>query len=313
MKSIAGKSVLITGAAAGIGRALALELARQGANLFLVDLDQERLAEVADLARAKHHHVAAHVADLTRPDDLQGIVDRLLKRSNGVDILINNAGIGFYGSTHRMTDEQWDTLMAVNLLAPIELTRKLLPTMLRRSEAHVLNVCSIAGLVAAPKMAAYHASKFALVGFSESLRAEYGPRGLGVTSLCPGFVRTNILQAPMTAPGQSVPRLPAWITTSPERVARRAIRAIHRSEGVVVVTPLAHFVWRFKRYAPGLLDWLHQFRVGRRRGDSILPPPKRKPFADKPPVVAMAEDDSPDEVADVIPFSIPLRQRRRAA
>ena len=141
----------------------------------------------------------------------------------------------------------------------------MLPTLLARPEAHILNVCSIAGLVAIPRLAAYHVSKFALVGFSESLRAEYGPRGLGVTALSPGLVRTNLFQAAGTAPDKPFPRIPSWLCTSPERVAARAVRAIRRCEGLVLVTPLAHFLWRFRRFAPGLLDWLQQFRRHRRR------------------------------------------------
>ena len=224
MKTLEGKTALVTGAASGIGRAIAIELAKQKVDLFLVDLDHQRLAEAADEIRQHHHQITAHVADLTRTADIQGIVDRLLNRSNGVDILVNNAGIAFHGSTHNMTDDHWDRVLAVNMGAPILLTRKLLPAMLGRSEAHVLNVCSIAGLVASPRLAAYHASKFGLVGFSESLRAEYGPRGLGVTALCPGFVRTDIYRATVTvSTTKPAPTPPRFLTTSPERVAQRAI------------------------------------------------------------------------------------------
>jgi short-subunit dehydrogenase len=311
MRSIDGKSALITGAASGIGRALALALARERANLFLVDFDQAGLAAVAEEARELHPNVIAHVADLTRREDVQGIVDRLLWRWDGVDILINNAGIAYYGATHKMTAEQWDRLVAVNLLAPIELTCKLLPAMLRRSEAHILNVCSVAGLVAAPKLAAYHATKFGLLGFTESLRAEYGPRGLGVTAFCPGFVRTNIYRATMTAGQKSVPRIPSWLAASPERIARRAVRAIRRSEGVVVVTPLAHFVWRFKRFAPGLFDWLQHFRRYRRSGGSIVPASKAVtlPFTPQTDTVQDA-NDSHERFEHIIPFPLPEQQHR---
>ena len=267
MKTLAGKTALVTGAASGIGRAIALELARQHVDLFLVDRDHQRLAQTADDVRQRHPQVTAHVADLTRTEDIQGIVERLLKRSNGVDILVNNAGIAFHGSTHNMTDEHWDRVIAVNMTAPILLTRKLLPAMLGRDEAHILNVCSIAGLVAAPRTCAYHASKYGMVGFSESLRAEYGPRGLGVTALCPGFVRTDIFRSALVASqGKPAPTPPAILTTTPERVARRAIRAIRRAEGVVVITPFAHAMWRFKRFAPGLFDFLQQFRRKRHSG-----------------------------------------------
>ena len=91
-----------------------------------------------------------------------------------------------------MTEDMWNRVLAINLLAPIQIIRELLPTLLAVEEAHILNVCSLAGLVAGAKLTAYNVSKFGLQGLSESLRAEYGRTGLGVTSLCPGFVKTNI-------------------------------------------------------------------------------------------------------------------------
>jgi short-subunit dehydrogenase len=267
MKTIRGKRALITGAASGIGRAIALALAREGANLVLVDIDPPRLSSAADEARQYGVAVAEYVIDVSRPAEIHRIVEAVLKSDAALDILVNNAGIAFYGPTERMTEEQWEQLLAVNLHAPIRFTRELLPSLLARPEAHIVNVCSIAGLVAMPRLAAYHASKFALVGFSESLRAEFGPRGLGVTALSPGLVRTNLFGSALTAPGKAFPKIPSWLCTSPERVAARAIRAIRRCEGLVVMTPLAHFVWRFKRFAPGLLDWLQQFRRHRRHSD----------------------------------------------
>jgi short-subunit dehydrogenase len=180
-------------------------------------------------------------------------------------VLVNNAGVAYYGPTHRMTASQCERVLAVNLLAPIQLTRELLPALLERPEAHVLNVCSIAGLVASGRLAAYHVSKFGLVGFSESLRAEYGSRGLGVTALCPGLVKTALFQTAMHNPRKKpLPKPPDWACTSPECIARRAVRAIRRNEGLVVVSPMARALWCFKRVAPGLLDWCQRFR--RRRG-----------------------------------------------
>jgi short-subunit dehydrogenase len=265
MENIFGKRALITGAASGIGRAIALALASEGADLVLVDIDCPGLSLVADEARQFGVQVDIYVADVSRPPEIHRVVEALLEGQIAVDILVNNAGITFYGPTERMTDQQWEQVLAVNLHAPIQFTRELLPTLLARPEAHILNVCSIAGLVAMPRLAAYHASKFAMIGFSESLRAEFGPRGIGVTALSPGFVRTNLFQAARTTPEKPLPHIPSWFCPSPERVAARAVRAIHRCEGLVLVTPLAHFLWRFKRFAPGLLDWLQQFRRHRRR------------------------------------------------
>jgi short-subunit dehydrogenase len=151
------------------------------------------------------------------------------------------------------------------------LTRRLLPTLLARPEAHILNVSSLAGLIPSPRLTAYQVSKAALIGFSESLRAEYGPRGLGVTALCPGPVRTNMFRTAETSPGRSVPELPNWVHTSPQHVARRAVRAIRGRHGTVVVATLAKLMWAIKRYVPGALDLAQQFRWRQRKVATVEP------------------------------------------
>jgi 3-oxoacyl-[acyl-carrier protein] reductase len=264
MQVIRGKKALVTGAASGIGRALALALAREGADLYLVDRDEVNLAAVAREARGLGVTVVTHVCDLTQPSQISAAVRSVL--SGGVNILVNNAGVAYYGATHDMTVEQWDRLMAVNLLAPIQLVRELMPALLAQDEAHILNICSIFGLVPLRKGAAYQTSKFGLVGLSAALRAEYG-RDLGVSALCPGFVRTALLETFETGdPGRPRHVVPAWLCTSPEKVAAVAIRAIRRNRGMVVVTPAARLMWWLARFSPGLLDWLtRQGWRGKRR------------------------------------------------
>ncbi len=236
MRTIRGKLALVTGAAAGIGRALAGELARQGADLMLVDVNERGLARAAVEAAQFGGRVTIRVANLASSDEVSQIADLVHDKAGGLDILVNNAGVAYYGLTHQMADDQWQKVMAVNLLAPLQLTRQLLPLLLANDQAHVLNVCSIAGLVGVARLAAYNTSKFALVGFSESLRAEYGPRGLGVTALCPGLVRTGLFETAMTGGGKTVPRFPGWLMASPQRVARRGVRAIRKNQGTVVVS-----------------------------------------------------------------------------
>jgi 3-oxoacyl-[acyl-carrier protein] reductase len=154
------------------------------------------------------------------------------------------------------------------------LVRELLPTLLAQDEAHLVNVCSIFGLVPLRKGAAYQTSKFALVGLSAALRAEYG-REIGVTALCPGFVRTPLLETFATgAPGQRRHAIPAFLCASPEQVAAAAIRAIRRNKGLVVVTPAARLLWWAARAFPGLLDWATRQGWRRRKG-MRTPEPER--------------------------------------
>jgi 3-oxoacyl-[acyl-carrier protein] reductase len=257
MRTIRGKKALVTGAASGIGRAIALTLARQGADLYLLDVNQADLSVVADEARDYGVTVIAAFCDVACSDQVSARVGEVLKEWGQLDILINNAGVAYYGPTERMTAEQWQRLLAINLLAPIQFTRELLPTLLERPEAHIVNVCSIAGLVASGRLAAYHVSKYGLVGFSESLRAEFNRRSLGVTALCPGLVRTNIFKAAVNGrDNKPMPTPPAWMVASPEAVAHQAVQAIRKNRGLVIVTPVARLLWYFKRLSPSLLSWI---------------------------------------------------------
>ena len=266
MKTIRGKKALVTGAASGIGRAIALALAREGATLYLLDIDAINLAVVAAEARRHGAPVVEASCDLAQPPQVTAAVQALLEHWGGLDILVNNAGVSYHGKTETMPAKLWQRLLAINLLAPVQLTMELLPTLLAREEGHIVNVCSIMGLVAIPKFTAYQTSKFGLVGFSESLRAEYTCRGLGVTALCPGFVRTNIYQAMLDGEGARPMRTPPrWLWASPELVAARAVRAIYRNHGVAPVTWLAGFLWSVKRHAPRLWDFASRSRKKKER------------------------------------------------
>jgi NAD(P)-dependent dehydrogenase (short-subunit alcohol dehydrogenase family) len=261
MKVIRGARALVTGAASGIGRALALALAREGADLYLLDIDENGLASVALEARALGVRVITATCDLVCPVAARSAADELLQAWGGLEILVNNAGISYHGNTDTMSDEQWDRVLALNLHSPLQLTRRLLPALLSSGDAHIVNVCSVLGLAAVPRFTAYQTSKYGLVGFSESLRAEYASRGLGVTALCPGFVQTNIYRAMVDGTGGRPMRAPPrLLRASPEQVAARAIRAIYRNHGVVPVSFLANLMWRLKRWLPGLWDLANRRR-----------------------------------------------------
>ena len=270
MRIIRGKKALVTGAASGIGRAIALALAGEGADVFLVDINADALADVAREAGNHGVKVVTAVCDLSDPAQIEELGANLRRRWNGLNILVNNAGIAYYGHTHLMTGEQWQRIMAVNLLAPIRLVHELLPLLLVAEEAHILNVSSMFGLATWRKTAAYQTSKFGLVGFSAALRAEYCSDTFGVTALCPGFVRSSLLKAGETDNADRQLAVQNWICASAEQTAAKAIRAIRRNRGIVLVTPAAHFYWRLSRFFPGLVDWLT--REGwRRRGRPKIP------------------------------------------
>ena len=264
MRTIREKRALVTGAASGIGRAIALQLAGEGANLLLVDINTEELAETVAACQSLGAEVVARPCDVSRPDDISAVVEDLLDDWGGIDLLVNNAGITYYGHTHRMADAHWDRLLQVNLHAHIQFTRKLLPVMLEQPEAHVVNICSMFGLVGMPKLAAYCVSKFGLVGFSESLRNEYGRDGLGVTTICPGFVDTRLFtNGPLHKDVAEHKIPPKILCTTAEKVARATIKAIRHNRRMVVIEPFARGLVATKRFLPGLLDFI--FHLGRNR------------------------------------------------
>ena len=261
VKNLRDKRALITGAGSGIGRAIALELAHQGSHLWLLDINELTLESVTAEARSCGVDVMARRCDLRRGDEIRSAFDEVLKTWSGIDILVNNAGIIYYGATENIPDQQWTELLAVNLTAPITLTRLFLPSLLKRPEAHILNVCSIYGLVPKRRLAAYQTAKFALVGFSQSLRLEYGRRGLGITALCPGLVRTDLIAA-AEREGRLTGRLnlPTHLVVAPEQIALRAVRAIQKNEGLVVCTTHARGLWLLHRCFPRLLDRLQGWK-----------------------------------------------------
>jgi short-subunit dehydrogenase len=259
MKLTPQKRCLITGAASGIGRAFAIQLAERGIHLALVDKDAEKLREVEQLCAASGTSVFSIPCDLSDRAAIDQMTARVLQHWQAVDLLINNAGVAFYGPTETMSQAQWDWLLQINLLAPIQITRTILPTMLHLDEAHILNVCSVAGLVASGRFAAYHVSKFGLVGFSEAMRAEYVRRGIGVTALCPGPVSTNLYNSAVSGRAdRTVPTPPRWVCATSEQVAKKGIRAIEKNKAITIVTPMAHVLWRAKRFVPGFLDFLNR-------------------------------------------------------
>jgi len=259
MQSIRGKLALVTGAASGLGRALALALANEGANLELWDIDQDGLDKIVAETQALGVEATGRRCDISQKGQISACVQGLLTTHGHLDILVNNAGVAFYGPTETMTAAQWDWLLSINLWAPIQLVQEFLPTLLSRPEAHILNMCSISGMVASGRFAAYHVSKYGLIGLSEALRAEYGRRMLGVTALCPGPVLTNLYKSAVSGRAErEVPSPPKWLCTTPEKVAKKGIRAIYKDKGLVLVSPMAYGLYYLKRTVPWALDLMGQ-------------------------------------------------------
>ena len=290
MKSFANRTALITGAASGIGFGLATALAKERCNLILVDVNAAGLATATTALASAPGRVDTIVCDLANPAAIEPMLQQVERLCDAPDLLINNAGIAIYGPTNEMTQEQWDRVLQINLLAPVQITNRLLPRMLLLDDPHIVNICSISGLVAGGRCAAYHTSKFGLVGFTEALRAEFGRRGVGVTAICPGPVLTPLYQAAQNSRnGHSVPTPPPWLCTTAGYVAARTLKAIRRNERQVLITPMARILYLLKRFVPSLIDWANHFsRNGKKRRLAAAAAAKKlrpdySPMATNPP------------------------------
>jgi short-subunit dehydrogenase len=188
----AGATAVVTGAAGGMGEHLARGLAERGSHLLLVDRDAAGLDDVASSLRSTYPdgRVTTIVADLSDRDAVERVVLDVRTATDRIDLLVNNAGVALAGRFEQISMDDFDWVMAVNFTAPVLLTHRLLP--LVAPGGHIVNVSSIFGLVGPTGQTAYSSSKFALRGFTESLRNELLPRGIGVTSVHPGGIRTNI-------------------------------------------------------------------------------------------------------------------------
>ncbi len=244
------KSVLVTGAASGIGRRLAQDLYwNEKCRLILVDIDAAELGILKDELEpsGEGDRITAIVCDISSDDSVAALVKAVGPRR--LDVLVNNAGIARLGSFERTAFADFERVVLVNLLGTARLTKAFLPRLLESGGGFIVNVASMAGLVSAPGMSAYVASKFGIVGFSEALHAELGDR-VGVGVVCPTFVRTNIAK---DAPGNADSVLDA-VGSKPAKVSAAIIRAIKERKKLVLVNADAYLFYYLNRFFPNVSE-----------------------------------------------------------
>jgi NAD(P)-dependent dehydrogenase (short-subunit alcohol dehydrogenase family) len=191
--SIEGKVALVTGGASGIGRGMAHELARRGADVILADIHEARLAEATGEVKAIGREAHGVICDVSKDADVERLRDEAFERFGRVDILCNNAGVAVIGPPERVEMKDWEHILQINLLGIVRGVRAFVPAMLERGSGYVLNTASVAGTWAYTwDSPAYITSKFAAFGYSEAMARALRPQGIGVSVLCPGLITTNL-------------------------------------------------------------------------------------------------------------------------
>lgn len=262
MKSFKNKVALITGASSGIGECIALALAREGATVILTARDQERLEQVRARCAALGGQALAYSAEVTDEAQVQKLADAIHAQFPAIDILINNAGVVMGGMAWEVETSDWRRLHDINVMGVVHGIRAFVPKMVARKQGgHVVNMSSVSGLVGTPGMGTYAATKFAVMGLTESLRMELHRHGIGVSAVCPGYVKTPIQSKVKlvgtldTEKGRArVDKQFSATTLLPESVAERTLNAIRRNEAVATIGREALMVRTLKRWAPSMLE-----------------------------------------------------------
>jgi short-subunit dehydrogenase len=261
MTAIRGSAAAVTGAASGIGRALALELAARGCDLALADRDEAGLkAAAAEITQAHVRKVTVHRVDVSEPCQIETFAQAATSAHPGLNIVINNAGVALIGQFCELDQAQMDWLFDINFWGVVHSTRAFLPHLSRQREAHLVNLSSIFGIAAPPGQTAYAAAKFAVRGFSESLRHELqmASSPVRISVVHPGGISTNIARNARTGSGvtdnalrvQSIDRFEAMTRTDPARAALRIAEGIEKNQLRILIGNDARFIDLVQRLRP---------------------------------------------------------------
>ena len=255
--NLENRTALVTGAASGIGRALAVGLAARGCNLALADRNAAGLEETERLIATNRIRISRHVLDVADRDAIAALPAAVEAAHGGLDLLINNAGVALGGTFDDVTEADFEWLFEINFWGVVRLTRAFLPLLRARDEGRIVNLSSVYGLIAPPGQTAYAASKFAVRGFSQALRHELAGTSVGVTVVHPGGVATSVADSA---------RMPAHVTPEeaargraaankmlklpPARAAEIILAAVERRRGRVLVGSDARLIALVERLVP---------------------------------------------------------------
>jgi NAD(P)-dependent dehydrogenase (short-subunit alcohol dehydrogenase family) len=250
MKKLQDRVAVVTGAASGIGRATSLALAKEGCALALGDVNEAGLEETAAAARALGRKVTTHKVDVADKERMRHFADEVYAAHGAVHVLVNNAGVTVTSPFEEHSLEDWEWIVGINFWGVVYGCKFFLPYLKQADEAHIVNLSSLFGLIGVPTQTSYCATKFAVRGLSEALWVELKDLNIGVTSVHPGGVRTNIAKSARSEGAALKSRAIDVIdrfSVSPERCARQIVGAIKKNKMRQLVTRETHFVDVAKR------------------------------------------------------------------
>lgn len=263
VNKLKGSWILVTGAGAGIGRAIALDAAGRGANVCICDIDPQRLAETE--AQLSHYgiDVIASVVDVTQRSQVVAFAKLVHKKIDALDILVNNAGVAIAADILDTSPEDWEFIIGVNLMGVIHFCDAFCPAMIaRKQDGHVVNIASMEGFAALEGFGAYSTTKFAVVGYSDSLRQELSRHNIGVSVVCPGVVRTS-LTADMRSRGEYAAGVAGQIhreheksSFGPEKVSQAVFKAVKFNTPLRPVAPEAWMTYYSNRVSPRMTSFI---------------------------------------------------------
>jgi butyryl-CoA dehydrogenase len=267
MKDFQGKVVAITGAASGIGRALAVEFARRGADLALVDIDEAGLAETVGRCEGSGVKVTSQRLDVADRAGVEAWADRVVEEHGRVNVIVNNAGVAVAASVEAISYEDFEWLMGINFWGVVYGTKAFLPHLKASGEGHVVNLSSVFGLISVPSQSAYNSAKFAVRGFTDALRIELEAEGscVSATTIHPGGIKTNIARSARiddeliregTTRDDAAKDFDRIAMTSPEKAARQIIAAVEKDRRRALIGPDAPVVDLISRLPAGLYQRL---------------------------------------------------------
>jgi NAD(P)-dependent dehydrogenase (short-subunit alcohol dehydrogenase family) len=277
--SLAGRRIFITGSASGIGRALAVQCAEQGALLYLTDRNDGGLAETVKLAKAAGGDVVmAQTADIRSYDAVRDLGETAHAGGVTMDVVMNVAGVAAWGTVDRLAHRQWQDMIEINLLGPIHVIETFVPPMIAAGRGgNLVNVASAAGLLGLPWHAAYSASKFGLRGVSEVLRTDLRPAGISVSLVCPGAVNTGLTEtveiAGVDTTGERFRRMQAHFrrrAVSPDHAARATLTGMRKRRYIIYTSRDIQLLYLAQRMAPHV--YLAVMRIMRRVMERTMAP-----------------------------------------